>query len=209
MPTNPHGRPPGRRDGTRPPEGRSVPAPGSSKHAFLLEHSIPAARRQVAAARKAGVTDLDVVDRVLTYAEEQATRILAQQATRYESAPNKNLRVPLAFAEHVRAQVEAEKAEAEGTNEVPWSLSKRVNISLEEFLDGDWTPPEPQRAPRGSNIPMTGLNVRVPQDLWDRANDLGKKPTAIEQRGYKLTANSIAIAALVEAYGQPEDATTA
>lgn len=199
MPTTPLGRPPGRRDDVRPPEGRHVPAPGSSKHAALLNKTLPAARREVDDALQAGAPGLDSVQAVLDYAEEQAQRQTAQQSTRSATGENHNLRVPVAFAEHVRRQAEADKAED------PDSLSpnRRVRDSLIDFVNGDWMPARPERDRRGSNIAKTGLNVRVPEELWDAANDLGKDPAAVEARGYKLTANSVSIAALMEAYGQP------
>lgn len=203
MPTTPYGRPPGRRDGVRPPEGRHVPAPGSSKHAALLNETLPAARSEVAAALQAGAPGLDSVQAVLDYAEEQAQRQSAQQSVRSATGENHNLRVPVEFAEHVRRQAAADK------EKYPDSLSpnRHVRDSLEDFVNGDWMPARPERDRRGSNIAKTGLNVRVPEDLWEAANYLGKDPAAVESRGYKLTANSVAIAALMETYGQPGSTT--
>jgi hypothetical protein len=185
-----------------------MPAAGPpSRHAALLNKALPAARVQVAAARTAGATELDAVETVFAYAEQEARRALERQAAQYASNPNHSLRVTKAFAKHVRARAEAEKEEGD-----EGAMARTVRESLEEFISGDWMPPAPQRDPRGSNTEKIGLNVRVPKAIWDAANDLGKDPAAVQARGYKLTAASISIAALMEAYPLPkskQDSTTA
>jgi hypothetical protein len=53
------------------------------------------------------------------------------------------------------------------------------------------------------------INVRIDGRLWDLANAHGADPEQIKARGYKLTANQVAIAALVEAFPQSADSTGA
>lgn len=132
---------------------------------------------------------------LLDYAEEQAERAIAKRAN--DSRETRSLRVTAEF----RTKVHADAAEDGAV------ISDIVVQSLRDFVNGEWAPPAPQRAPRGTNLTKVGLNVRVPQELWDAANDRGKDVAEIAQRGYKLTAESVGIAALRERFGDSENTT--
>lgn len=173
--------------------------PAATKHDNVLTE-IPTARKALEVLRSAGRPDLaSSVGRILDYAKEQAERGVAKRMTDSSLDSNHSLRVVRRFREWVHA----------GAAEDGAVISEIVVQSLRDFVSGEWTPSAPQRAARGSNLSKVGLNVRVPKELWDAANALGKDPAAIAKRGYKLTAESASIAALLERFGEPEASTTA
>jgi hypothetical protein len=47
------------------------------------------------------------------------------------------------------------------------------------------------------------VNIRIPDDLWDRADRLAKDPVASEERGYKLNARQVVIAAFMQRFPLP------
>lgn len=196
MPNNHRGRPPGRREDCRPGKGPAL-VPQPSKHRTVLA-AVPTAQAFLDELQAAG-SPQDTVDAVrlcVDYARERAEQGVAKSARDTSSKPNQLVNVPIVFRDHVYASADDSTA-----------VATVVNSSLEDFVEGDWTPPAPQRAQRGRKLPSTNINVRVSSELWDAANALGKDPEQVAARGYKLTAVQVAIAALVETFGRPESMT--
>lgn len=163
-----------------------------SKHAVLLD-MLTDATEAVRVLREDGHYDLaKAVRHVTDYARDNARAELNAAAARQPNA--RALAVSQAFRDHVHRVAEDEEM----------NPSKVVRDNLQEFLNGKWMPAAPPaRAPRGSGPKKVNLNVRVAQDVWDDVNDLGKDPAAVAERGYKLTAAQVAVAALEETFGRP------
>lgn len=219
MPTSTFGRPPGRRDGRRPPEGRAPLAATNklSKHKSILE-DIARARDGLeqsgtnAALRDAGHGDVvDSLTEVFTYAEEAAAR-LGRGSDFEGTPPNHALGVTETFRTHVYEAVEAALAAAENDEAVD-GAGAVVRKKMLAFLEGTWTPArQPRQSFQGPGNRKVNLNVRVPQARWDAVDEYGKDPAAVADRGYRLTASQVAIAALREHFGEPasaQDSTTA
>jgi hypothetical protein len=133
----------------------------------------------------------DAVQTTLTFATEAAdaaTRKAVRDAT---TMPNQSIQVPKDLYDRVQGTDYAEVARK----------------YLAAFRDGTWMPGKPERAPRGQA--KEWLNARFPAELWDEANALAKDPVASEERGYKLTARQIVIAALLKEFPAPEEKPTA
>lgn len=197
MPTTHRGRPPGRRDRRRPPEGPAL-LPATSQHTAILA-TIRKAKKSVPVLRKDGHPELAAdVKESLDYALEVATKLSSRRPSE-GTTPNHALRVVEPFRTHVHAA-------AEGTEDVADVVRRRMR----DFLEGKWTPGPSVRARRGHRPAKVNLNVRVADVLWDDVNELGKDPQAAAERGYKLTAEQVAIRALEERFGLPEteEATT-
>lgn len=82
-----------------------------------------------------------------------------------QEAPNLALRMPLAVRDQVKAM-----AAAEGK-----SLTAQATAALNAFLDGEFTPERPERAPRGAGGTVANLNIRVNADLRRRVDEYGQK----------------------------------
>lgn len=197
MPTNNRGRPPGRRDGCRPPEGRSVPP--KSKRTDALD-AVPAAKKAAAYLKRNGETELAQAVRTLIAFTAEAGERAAQAAAREaDLSPNRPLQVHRNFRDRVNAL----------RNGV--TLPEVLVPYLERFVAGTWTPERPQRTTWKSADDKVNINVRISGELWDAVDRRAKDPDASRERGYKTTAIQVAIAALREEYGEPaeDDAATA
>lgn len=217
MPTPHNGRPPGRRDGCRPPEG---PAPlaattKQSKHKTIIP-VIDKARESVAVLQAAGHPDLaNAVSETLIYAEQAATQ-LARGSNFAGTPENHPIGVTKRFRDHIYASIDAAVEASEDETKVP-GAPKVVREKMRAFLEGKWTPQRPPRQSFGTGPDAkVMLNVRVPEALWDAVNEYGKD---VEARSFphtdvanavKLTASQVALAALREHFGSPEteDSTT-
>jgi hypothetical protein len=159
-----------------------------SKHTEILP-DLGVAASAPAKLRAAGHTETaDAVQSVLDYAAEQSAQMRKEAQAR--KATNRALFVTEDFRTWVHAEAAREGAK----------VADVVKASLQDFLDGDWTPP---KVPRTSAEGKVALNVRVDSDLWTEANTLGKDPAAVKARGYTVTASSASIAALEARFGQP------
>ena len=168
-----------------------------SKHAVLIE-TLPKALEGIDALRAAGRnSSADALQHVADYARDIAQAEL--DAADKRPSDNRALAVTPAFRTHVHAV-----AKAEGMN-----LADVVRKSLEDYLDGTWTPQVTPRAARGSGVKKVNLNVRVPDDLWNAVNEHAASQAHPGQTR-KPTAASLSIAALEETFGLPdtEEATT-
>lgn len=191
MPTNNRGRPPGRRDGCRPPEGRSVPP--KSKRADALD-AVPTAKKAATYLKRNGESELAAAVRTLiAFAEEAGTRAAATAAREADLSPNRALHVHRDFRDRVNS--------LRGGATLPEVLVPY----LERFVAGTWTPARPQRISWASPSEKVAVNVRIAGDLWDAVDRRAKDPDASRERGYKLTAIQVAIAALREEYGEPAE----
>lgn len=198
MPLKHRGRPPGRREDRRPGKGPAL-VPQRNKHAAALQ-AVPVAEAYIdqLAASGAPRDGVDALRLLTGYARDRAEQGIAKAKRDAATMVNKAIDVPVVFKTHVYAHAEDHT-----------HVSSVVVKSLQDFVAGEWTPPAPQRAPYGHKPASTKLNVRVPAELWQAANDHGKDPGQIAARGYKVTANAVAIAALAEAFGRPKNSTTA
>lgn len=170
--------------------------PPTSKHARLLA-DLPAARKALTTLRQHGDPGLAAeVKKVFDYAEQQANQAIADQASE-SGVPNHSLAVDRGVKARIIAAAEAEGA----------SLPDIISKSLQDFIDGTWTPEPPARAARNSGPDKVRISVRVRADLWDQADQAAKDPKAVAARGYRLTATTVAIAALMEWLGTEETAT--
>lgn len=197
MPKYPHrGRPPGRRDGCRPPEGRAL-VPKTSKHAAVLA-AAPNALTALDTLRAAG-SPQDVIDAVqlsVDYAQERARQALAKAERDAGLDTVRGIAAPKVFRDYVVA--EAAKDDTD--------LTTIAVKSLEDFTAGRWTPPAPTRFGRGQKPESRNFNVRVSQELWDAANAHGSNSEAVAARGgYKLSAAQVVIAAFVATFGTSQD----
>jgi hypothetical protein len=104
------------------------------------------------------------------------------------------LDVPEEFRDFVR---DAEKAGGPAA-----SLVLRDGFAA--FLDGSWTPPKPPRAPRGQRVTKIRMVAQVNEEIRDQVDKRGKDPELAGERGYRLNAQQVAIAALLDAYRVPE-----
>lgn len=197
MPINHRGRPPGRRADRRPGKGPAL-VPQHSKHAAALA-TVPTAQAYINELTAAGADQekVDALQTLVAYARERAEQGIAKAKRDAATMVNKAIEVPTTFKTHVYAHAE------DNTH-----VSTVVGKSLLDFVQGEWTPPEPQRAGRGQKPDSTNVNVRVDKALWEQANAHGKDPEQVAARGYKLTANQVAIAALHAAFPLPETAET-
>ncbi|MBM9510017.1 hypothetical protein [Actinacidiphila acididurans] len=177
--------------------------PLPTKHAALLA-LLPDVAEVPDVLTQAGRPDLaGPIGKVIAYAEEQAKRNARQNEVRHGRTPAQALRVSLAFAEHVRAHA---LEDVEGDEDKAGKrISAIVRDSLADFVAGDWTPPAPQRVRRGTGTTKTTIAVRVPADLWQQAGDLGKDEGQIAARGFRITAERVAILALEQTYGLPAE----
>lgn len=167
-----------------------------SKRANALA-ALPTAKEAAAHLKRTGEPRMAAaVADVIAYAE-YASAVRERAAEREAAAaPSYSLRIDRALRDHVHAT-----GAASGT-EIPSAVTSR----LEAFVAGTWTPQPSGRAARGTSPEKADLNVRVPKDLFDRVDALAKDPAAIAERGFKLTARQVAIAALTEAFPLPEPA---
>lgn len=197
MPTNNRGRPPGRRDGCRPPEGRSVPP--KSKRTDALA-AVPDAKKAAAYLKRTGETELaQAVRTLIAFTAEAGERAAATAAREADLSRNRALHVHRDFRDrvnHLRDGV---------------TLPEVLVPYLERFVAGTWTPARPRRISWGSPGEKVAVNVRIADGLWDAVDRRAKDPEESGERGYKLTAIQVAIAALREEYGEPaeDDAATA
>jgi hypothetical protein len=173
--------------------------PQQSKHATVLA-TVPTAQAYIneLAAGGAAQDKVDALQLLTDYARERAEQGVAKAKRDAVTMVNKGIDVPKVFKEHVYAHA------ADSTH-----IPTVVGRSLQDFVHGDWTPGRPSRAKPGTKPESTMLNVRVDKALWELANAHGKDPEQIAARGYKLTANQVAIAALAEAFPQTADSTGA
>lgn len=74
-----------------------------------------------------------------------------------------------------------------------------------KFLDGPWTPPRPPRAPRGQGITKVRMTIQVNEKIRDQVEQQGTDSELAGARGYRLNAQQVALAALLDAYQVPED----
>jgi hypothetical protein len=173
--------------------------PAATKHDAVLTE-LPTARKALAVLRSAGHSDLATsVQHILDYAKERAEQGVSKRMTDTALDRTRTLRVTPEFRDHVYA----------GAAEDGTTVAEIIVQNLQEFVSGEWAPPAPRRAPRGSNLTKVAISVRIPEELWAAASALGKDPQAIAQRGYRLTAESVAVTALYERFGEPEASTTA
>jgi hypothetical protein len=103
------------------------------------------------------------------------------------------LEVPESFRDFVHA--------AEGEGRDP-SIVLRDYFAA--FLAGEWTPREPQRAPRGNGTTKVRMSVQVNKEVRDQVQQLGVDPDRVSERGYKLSVTQVALAALSAEYDVPE-----
>lgn len=195
MPTTHRGRPPGRREDRRPGKGPAL-VPQHIKHATALA-AVPTAEAYIdeLAAGGAPQDKVDVLRLVAGYARERAEQGVAKARTDSSADPNRSLHVPETFRDHVYAVVEPGE-----------DFTTVVVQNMQEFVHGEWTPPARTRFARGHRPTLGTINVRVSKELWDAANARGTDPAQIAERGYKLTANQVAIASLERFFGLPEGA---
>ncbi|WP_189554271.1 hypothetical protein [Streptomyces lavendofoliae] len=120
---------------------------------------------------------------------------------RPDYTPGDNL--PIYIDLGIREQLKAAAA-AEGS-----SLSQDVSEGFRAFVEGRWTPRQPQRAARNSGA--TGkkgnLNVRPDDELRRRARERAEVVSA--ELGWTVTEARLAAAWLIETYGldtaEPDD----
>lgn len=177
--------------------------PQHNKHATALT-TIATAQAYIRelAATGAPTDKVAALQQLADYARERAEQGVAKAERDYSSKSkrNKAINVPVTFKDHVYAHAEDHT-----------HVATVVENSLRDFIQGEWTPPAPRRARSGEKPESTMINVRIDMRLWNAANDQGKDPKQVAARGgYKLTAAQVAIAALAEAFGQPdtEDSTS-
>ncbi|WP_039942929.1 hypothetical protein, partial [Streptomyces himastatinicus] len=156
-----------------------------SRRAQRLAAVTPDTERAIAYLHTQGETTMaEAVQTTLDYATQAATARAHEVARDKKANPNKSINVGEPFLHHVRSS-----AADQGVEQTAFVLEK-----LGEFVNGTWMPERPERAPhRGAPTPGF-LNVRVPADLWQSADELAKDPAAVEERGYKLTARQVVIA---------------
>lgn len=209
VPTTNRGRPPGRRDRRRPPEGRAVTA--TNKRA-ALRAATPPTREAIRFLKANGEKELAAAVATVLKAALEFADSRDRAATR-ESGLEQNRAVSVAaeFRDHVHA--------VKGDADLVDVVTTRMRDFLagtwmprkEEFDAGTWTLPLRGYGSIGPTVPRKNLNMRIPTAVWTATNELGEDPAAVAERGYKLTAPQVAIAALEEAFGLPDtqDSTTA
>lgn len=157
-----------------------------------LAAAAPATKDAITYLRDQGQPTLaDAVQTTLAFATE-ASDAAARKAERdAKHMPNQSIQVSKELYDRVQGTDYAEVAREK----------------LAAFCDGEWMPGKPQRAPQGEE--KAWLNVRIANELWCRADNVAKDPAAAEERGYKLNARRVVIAALLEAFPAPEEKPTA
>jgi hypothetical protein len=158
---------------------------------------VPDAKKAAAFLKRNGETDLAQAVRELVDYTVHAGQ-LHQNATAREAELSRNR--PLQVHRDFRTHVNARRAKK--------TLPKVVVPYLERFVAGEWVPERPQRTAWESRDAKVNINLRVSDDLWDEVDRIAKDPEAVKDRGYKLTAIQVAIAALREEFGEPAEDTT-
>ncbi|MGW5694528.1 hypothetical protein ACWEWX_27375 [Streptomyces asiaticus] len=120
----------------------------------------------------------DAVETILVFGAISADAVARKAALDTTSMPSQSIQVSKELYDRVQ-----------GTN-----YAELVREKLDAFWEGEWTPDKPKRAPRGQE--KAWLNIRIPADLWDQVNARAKDPALSEERGYKLNARQVVIAAL-------------
>lgn len=115
--------------------------------------------------RSTGAPQLaDAVDFVLT--DEGANFV---SRLRWKEAGQENPNLPLLMPTVLRDRIK-EGAKLEGK-----SLTTQAVVALNAFLDGKFMPERPQRAPYGSKVATSNLNVRVNAELRRRVDEYGQQ----------------------------------
>lgn len=153
-----------------------------------LAAATPATKDAITYLRDQGQPTLaDAVQTTLAFATEASDAAARKAARDAANMPNKSIQVPKELYDRVQ-----------GTD-----YADVVREKMAAFCAGSWVPDKPKRAPVGQA--KEWLNVRFPDELWAQADALAKDPEAAEERGYKLTARQVVIAALLEAFPAPEE----
>lgn len=160
--------------------------------------ALPMAKKAAARLHEDGEVEMaEAVHELVRFASPAGQRREATALRGAGLAPNRPLQVHRDFRTHVNARKTT-------------GLPDVVVPYLERFLAGEWMPGRHKRVRWGSPADKVNINIRIPSDLWDAVDALAKDPAASQDRGYKLTAMQVAIAALHEEFAEPAaDATTA
>jgi hypothetical protein len=170
--------------------------PPQSKIADALA-AVPRAKKAVAYLKRNGEPELAAAVRELVGYTVHAGRLHEQSVAREaDLSPNRPLQVHRDFRDRVHEQRTT-------------TLPEIVVPYLERFVAGEWVPDRPKRTSWKSPDEKVNINVRIAGGLWDAVDRLAKDPAESAQRGYKLTATQVAIAALREEFAEPADAATA
>lgn len=182
MPTPPNGRPPGRRDGTRP-----------------RGHTVPRNRRQAAAATafprtEKAITSLQTGDPKLAGAVQDVLDY-ARFAYAADHDPDKGtlaVQWPTDHLDWFREQT--------ATGVI--TMSAVVAEYFRRYIDGTWVPEVPGRARRHSNPVKDSTSFSVNRILTAQVDAKAKDPA--QNGGRKYNARQIAHAALLAEFPLPE-----
>lgn len=154
-------RPPNRdRSRRRPPEGpRLVPLSRSDKERVEKIKEASAHLRSTGAPKLA-----EHVDFLLTDEGRKFVGRLSWQE-RAEETPNFGIWMPIELRDEIKA-----KAAAAGAH-----LESEAAHALTEFVEGRFTPAQPQRAARGQAGKKANLNIRINAGLRARADEMGRE----------------------------------
>lgn len=107
----------------------------------------------------------------------------------------------LYMASSVKKRLEdAARAIADKSGKAPLTvLAEVVNEGWQKFLDGEFEPVKPVRAPRGKAPAKENLNVRPNNELRVRVEEAAK--AASEELGWEITPGKVAMSYLFDEFG--------
>jgi hypothetical protein len=138
--------------------------------------------------RNTGAPELaEAVDFVLT---DEGANFIGRLRWRETAQENPNL--ALVMPKALRDQIKA-GAQAAGKQ-----LTTQAVVALNAFLNGEFVPPRPTRAPYGSG--KANLNVRVNRELRERADEYGRKLLADGKLDWAPSTSQVLKAWFVEKF---------
>lgn len=185
-------RPPGHpRTGQRPPRGpRPVPLSRQDQHRVELLKQASAHLRETGAPKELAET----VDFVLT--DEGAnfvSRLRWKEAA--EENPNLAIRMPTVLRDEIKERVKVAGK----------SLPTQAVTALNAFLDGEYVPVRPERAPRGGTGSVSNLNVRVNAELRRQVDEHGRRLMADGSLDWEPLTSHVLRSWFVEKFTTPAE----
>lgn len=181
-------RPPNHPGGRRPPKGPLV------ARSPRLTPEIVRARLTVAADRLAERGDADLAEAVNAVLSPRGWQLL-KPAPAGTGGGNPNLALFMSKTVKQRLEETAAEAGKESGKKPATVLAEVVNEGWQRFLDGEFEPVPPVRAPRGKAPAKENLNLRPDGSLRERVDEAAK------QRGIGMSAGQIAVSYLFDEYG--------
>ncbi|MEU9578787.1 hypothetical protein [Streptomyces chilikensis] len=182
-------RPPTRPERHRPKGPRTMPLSRND------QERVNRLRQASQHLRTTGAPELaDEVDFVLTAEGANFAKRIQWQEAEQEN-PNLALRMPREMRDRIKLNASRSGQTA--------TLATQAVIGLNKFLNGEFMPPRPQRAPRGTAAEAANLNVRVNAELRQQVDEHGKKLLADGVTDWAPITSQVLIAWFVENFGQP------